>query len=185
MVASETIAKFVITPKGSDITKLLLLCAPSEVLDQIGLSDLSALEFAESLDLPTKKAQHVLVESFALALYYASRSVASHRKSRSITQRLYIAPEVLLSLVTLTSLEEQSQLQRLFSKLGGAGKKNVDHASAAKPKIKAEWESLMKQGVIYGDRKKFIKNAADKYKVSEGSISNWIHAWKKESGNSK
>lgn len=185
MLATETIAKFVITPKGSDIAKLLLLCAPSEILDQMGLSDSSAIEFSTSLDLPTKKAQHERVETFALALYYASRSSASHRKSRSITQRLYIAPEVLLSLVTLTSLEEQSQLQRLFSKLGGAGKKKVDHASAAKPEIKAEWASLRKQGVVYGDRKKFIKNASAKYRVPEGSISNWIQAWNKEFCNSK
>jgi hypothetical protein len=104
----------VLPPTGKDIAELLLLCAPKNSLTELDLSETTFDEFASFFDqFPI----YVRTQITALALYYANRSYVKFNKSYSLVSKLYIAPEVILSLIDLTRSEEFSETESIFSEI--------------------------------------------------------------------
>lgn len=101
-------------PTGSDIAKLLLLCAPTEVLSDLDLSEEKADEFAILFDAMDE--YHQIVNT-ALTLYYCNKSMANFVKSRSIIRGLYFSPEVINKLIQTIDIESFSETDKLKDEL--------------------------------------------------------------------
>jgi len=101
-------------PTGNDIAKLLLLCAPPNALKELDLSEDTQEDFADrfnSLNIHSKSG------IIALALYYAGRTIINFNKSYSLVSTLYIAPEVIHSLVQLVDVEAFSETEGLLTEI--------------------------------------------------------------------
>jgi hypothetical protein len=119
-------------PTGSDIVRLLLLCAPKNVLEELELSEESAEEEAAYID-ELRKGEHgdigkfYVVDILVLALYHAARKVSGEyviARTRlkgsqviEIMESIYIAPHVLGRLVELSKIEEFISTEKLMSEL--------------------------------------------------------------------
>jgi hypothetical protein len=134
-------------PTGNDIAKLLLLCAPPNALKEGDLSEDTQEDFADhfnSLDIHSKSG------IIALALYYAGRTIINFKKSYSLVSTLYIAPEVIHSLVQLVDAESFSETEGLLteieknkkSKIGkSTNRVRVEKYRIIKDELKTYWKS--------------------------------------------
>jgi hypothetical protein len=108
----NSLSKFVLHPRGSDVAKLLMLCAPQRVLKELDLSEATSADFEAELNGSDRRACQVFIQMLALALYYASKSPAKLKKSRDITKNLYLSPEVLCELTMIAQLEGDAARER-------------------------------------------------------------------------
>lgn len=96
-------------PTGTDITELLILCAPKPTLAELELSEDTRAELEALIDSwrnsKSSSESYSWFQILALALYYANRSILHFQNSASITRRLYIPPEAIYSLVQLSCVE--------------------------------------------------------------------------------
>ncbi len=145
-------------PNWEDVAKLLLLCAPKDLLAEFELTEATAQEWAALFEGDTSSmGRRFFVDTFSLALYYGNKTIVAFRRSYSLVANLYVSPEVLHSLVAHAKDEEFDATFRLKDELARQeasrrGKKLVrarhdkpDSAhsknKAAGLELKAKWAS--------------------------------------------
>lgn len=143
-------------PNWEDVAKLLLLCAPKDLLAEFELTEATAQEWAALFEGDTSSmGRRFFVDTFSLALYYGNKTIVAFRRSYSLVANLYVSPEVLHSLVGLATAEEFDFTFKLKDELARqaascAGKKRVRarhdapdskhmKTEAARKAIRATW----------------------------------------------
>jgi hypothetical protein len=101
-------------PTGKDIAELLLLCAPKDALTELELSETTIDEFSSFFE---QYPLYIQISTTALALYYANSKWVKFNKSYSLVSKLYIAPEVIHSLIQLSKVEEYSEAENILGEL--------------------------------------------------------------------
>lgn len=104
----------VTSPTGKDIAELLLLCAPKTALKELDLSENTIDEFCHAIN---ELNSYSYTEIIALALYYANKSSVKFNKSYSLVSKLYIAPEVIYSLIQLTLAEDYGEVESILGEI--------------------------------------------------------------------
>lgn len=93
--------------EGEVIAGLLLMFAPADVLDQLGLSRENAVEWADEVDT---SGEFHRVEAGALALYYSARKI---RKAPEYRGTISVDLNTIYALVQLSEVESSEAVNEL------------------------------------------------------------------------